>query len=269
MVKPDAPIGIFDSGVGGLSVLREIRRQLPWENLLYVADSRHVPYGNKSPEFIVQRSQALTAFLVRQQCKAIVIACNTATVAAAKILRQGYPDLPIIGMEPAVKPAVAASRCGTIGVLATVGTLKSAQFAGLLDKFARSVKVVTQPAPGLVECVEAGKLTAPATRKLVASFVEPLLAAGADTIVLGCTHYPFLRPLIQEIAGPNISLIDTGSAVARQVETRLREANLLRQGPQDATEIFYTSAPESSSHKAWDVLWPGHSVVQHSAELDG
>ncbi len=267
MMKIAAPIGIFDSGVGGLSVLREIRHQLPWENLLYVADSQHVPYGNKSPEFIIERSQVLAKFLLHQGCKALVIACNTATVGAAGKLRETYPEVPIIGMEPAVKPAVAATKCGIVGVLATVGTLKSAQFAGLLDKFATGVRVVTQPAPGLVECVEAGQLDTAETRQLVASFVEPLLAAGADTIVLGCTHYPFLRPLIQEIAGPHVTLIDTGKAVARQVEERLRAAHLLQTTAHPATENFYTSAPNTQSTAPWDVLWPGHGRVHHSGEI--
>lgn len=267
MLKIAAPIGIFDSGVGGLSVLREIREQLPWENLLYVADSHHVPYGNKSPEFIVERSRVLAKFLLQQGCKAVVIACNTATVGASRCLRQDYPTVPIIGMEPAVKPAVAATKCGIVGVLATVGTLQSAQFAGLLDKFASGVRVVTQPAPGLVECVEAGDLDSPETRKLVAHFVHPLLEAGADTIVLGCTHYPFLKPLIQEIAGPGVTLVDTGAAVARQVASRLHSAGLLQTTEVPGREIFYTSAPEAATTKAWDVLWPGHGAILHSPHL--
>jgi glutamate racemase len=266
MAKIAAPIGVFDSGVGGLSVLREIRRQLPWENLIYVADSRHVPYGSKSPEFIVARGRVLAKFLLEHECKAIVIACNTATVRAAQCLRQDYPAVPIVGMEPAVKPAVAATKCGIVGVLATVGTLQSAKFAGLLDKFATGVRVVTQPAPGLVERVEAGDLSSPATRALVASFVNPLLAAGADTIVLGCTHYPFLRPLIQELVGPSVTLIDTGAAVARQLTNRLHAAKLLQTQPQPAEEMFYTSAA-TADRSAWDVLWPSHGTVRHAAEI--
>lgn len=261
MLNINSPIGVFDSGVGGLSVLREIRRRLPWEDLIYVADSQHVPYGNKSPEFIVERSRVLADFLLGRGCKAIVIACNTATVGAASALRAEQPGVPIIGMEPAVKPAVAATKNGVVGVLATVGTLKSAQFAALLDKFAIGVQVVTQPAPGLVECVEAGELGSPATRSLVESFVSPLLEANVDVIVLGCTHYPFLRPLIQEIAGPNISLIDTGSAVARQLEARLKEQASLRQTPNEGTATFFTSGDPAAALAAWNVLWPEHDGV--------
>ena len=259
-MSPDqqtARVGLFDSGVGGLSVMREVRRLLPAEDLVYAADSRHVPYGNKSADFILNRSRRLTEFLRGKNCKAVVIACNTATVAAAAVLRAEFPGLPIIGMEPAVKPAVAASKRGIIGVLATVGTLQSAQFAALLDKFAASVRVVTQPAPGLVECVEAGALTVPATRKLAAQFVQPLVAAGVDVIVLGCTHYPFLRPLIQEIVGPDITLIDTGAAVARQLANRLQENALLRSSSQIGEEKFYTTGSLAATQTALSVLWPG------------
>lgn len=262
-----APVGIFDSGVGGLSVMREVRRLLPAEHLHYVADSLHVPYGNKSPDFILQRSRSLTQFLLAKGCKAIVIACNTATVAAAASLREEFPGLPIIGMEPAVKPAVLATAKGVVGVLATVGTLQSAQFAALLDKFAASVRVITQPAPGLVECVEAGALDAPATRELVAEFVRPLVAAGVDVIVLGCTHYPFLRPLIQEMAGPGITLIDTGAAVARQLALRLGECGLLNQSPAPGNETFQTTGSVSEARAALSVLWPKPMEVNREPDI--
>jgi glutamate racemase len=180
-----APIGVFDSGVGGLSVLREIHAQLPNEALLYVADSGHVPYGEKSAEFIRERSQKIAEFLLAQGAKALVLACNTATVAAVADLRERYPQLPIVGMEPAVKPAASATRSGVVGVLATTGTLKSARFAALLDRFASDVRVVTQPCPGLVECVEAGDLDSLAVRQLLQGYVDPLLAAGCDTLILG------------------------------------------------------------------------------------
>lgn len=262
MSNSSAPIGFFDSGVGGLSVLREVRRALPWEDVTYVADSLHVPYGSKSAEFILARSRALAHYLIDGLgCKALVIACNTATVAAAAVLRKEYPQTPIIAMEPAVKPAVAATRQGIVGVLATVGTLQSAQFAALLDRFAGTVQVVTQPAPGLVESVEAGALEAPETIALVQRFLEPILVAGADVVVLGCTHYPFLRSLIQRLAGPDIVLIDTGAAVARQLATRLTEAGLLHPEQEIPREIFLTSGDPVSADRALDVLWPGHSGV--------
>lgn len=221
-----SPIGIFDSGIGGLSVLRHIREHLPHEHLLYFADSQHAPYGAKSADFIIERSRALTEFLLAQGAKAIVVACNTATAAAIQTLRQEF-TLPIIGMEPAVKPAAAATKTGVIGVLATTGTLKSAQFAALLANYGQHIQVVTQACVGLVECVERGDLDSASTRALVRQYVTPLLNAGADTIVLGCTHYPFVRSIIAEVAGPEVSLIDTGAAVARHLEHRLQEAELI------------------------------------------
>lgn len=255
-----APIGVFDSGVGGLSVLREIRTRLPAESLIYVADCAHVPYGDKSPEFIRARARTLSGFLLQHGAKAIVIACNTATAAAAQSLRTTWPDVPIIGMEPAVKPAVAATRTGTVGVLATVGTLHSSRFAALLDDFARDVRVVVQPAPGLPEAVEAGDLDSPATRALVSRHLAPLLEAGVDTIVLGCTHYPFLKPLIAEIAGPHIALIDTGAAVARQVERRLEAASQLAPpANRPSPTRFWTTGELQTFARTLARLWPSES----------
>ncbi|MFV9684531.1 glutamate racemase [Pseudomonas sp. NY15367] len=227
MSQQEAPVGVFDSGVGGLSVLREIRQLLPNESLLYVADSGHVPYGEKSAEYIRERCVLITEHLLAQGAKALVLACNTATAAAGAELRARYPQLPIVGMEPAVKPAAAATRSGVVGVLATTGTLKSAKFAALLDRFANDVRVITQPCPGLVECIEAGELQAPATRQLLQGYVEPLLAEGCDTLILGCTHYPFLRPLLFELVPASVSLIDTGAAVARQLQRLLAQHDLL------------------------------------------
>lgn len=214
-------IGVFDSGVGGLSVLHHIRAAMPDARLIYVADSGHVPYGDKSPAYIEARSLAITNFLISEGAQAIVIACNTATAAAAHTLRSQYSQLPIIGMEPAVKPAVAATKSGVVGVLATVGTLESARFAALLEKYAGNVKIVTQSCPGLVELVERGDLRSVEARRLVERYTAPLLATGADTFILGCTHYPFLAPLIHEVAGAAITLIDTSAAVARELKRRV------------------------------------------------
>jgi glutamate racemase len=238
-VQQASAIGVFDSGVGGLSVLRHIRAQLPSLPLLYVADSGHVPYGDKTQDYIRERSLVLTEFLVRHGAAAVVIACNTATAAAAAHLRARL-DLPIIAMEPAVKPAVGATRTGVVGVLATVGTLESARFAALLEQYAGDVEIVTQACPGLVEQVEAGELATAATRELVVRYTRPLMERGADTIVLGCTHYPFLRPLIAQIVGPDVHLIDTGEAVARQVVRRLPEALIGRIDAQPS-ERFWTT----------------------------
>ncbi len=257
----DAPIGVFDSGVGGLSVLREIHALLPSESLLYVADSGHVPYGEKSPEFIRQRCRTLAAFLLERGAKALVLACNTATAAGVAELRELYPQLPIVGMEPAVKPAAAATRSGVVGVLATTGTLKSARFAALLDRFAGDVRVITQPCPGLVERIEGGELDSPATRALLQGWVAPLLAEGCDTLILGCTHYPFIKPLLRTLVPESVSLIDTGAAVARQLQRLLAERELLAAGPaQDAR--FWSSGDPQCLQAVLPLLWGQAGEVQ-------
>lgn len=253
-MNPNAPIGVFDSGVGGLSVLHDIRAVLPNEHLLYVADSGHVPYGAKSQNYIQTRSVLITHFLLNQGAQAIVIACNTATAAAASLLRTRF-DVPIIGMEPAVKPAAAATRSGVVGVLATVGTLKSAQFAGLLARFGSGIEVVTQSCPGLPEQVEAGDLDGALTRDMVTRYTTPLIERGADTIVLGCTHYPFLRPLIADIVGPDVALIDTGAAVARQLQRVLEDRVLLTATTTPGHERFWTSGDLLVAQRVISVLW--------------
>ncbi|MDD0841661.1 glutamate racemase [Pseudomonas sp. Gutcm_11s] len=240
-----APIGVFDSGVGGLSVLREIRARLPEESLLYVADSGHVPYGEKSAEFIRERSQRIAEYLREQGAKALVLACNTATAAAVADLRARYPELPIVGMEPAVKPAAAATRSGVVGVLATTGTLKSAKFAALLDRFANDIRVVTQPCPGLVEQVEAGELDSPHTRELLRGWVKPLLEEGCDTLILGCTHYPFIKPLLRELVPETVRLVDTGAAVAKQLQALLDQHGLRAQGPVQETRYWSSGDPQA------------------------
>ena len=244
-------IGVVDSGVGGLSVLREVRALLPDVSLGYVADSAYVPYGHLDADTIIRRTDILTRFLLDRGAGVIVVACNTATAAAVPGLRARLA-VPVVGMEPAVKPATAATRNGTIGVLATVGTLTSARFAALLDRFAGPVRVITRPCPGWVECVEEGRLDDPETRALVARDVTPVVADGADTLILGCTHYPFLRPLVEQCAGPDVTVVDTGRAVARQV-ARVWDASELQ--PSGATERFWTSGSEDRLRHALSVLW--------------
>jgi glutamate racemase len=212
------PIGVFDSGVGGISVLKEIRALLPDADLIYVADSGHCPYGGKSYAEIQARAGAIAGFLVEAGARVVVVACNTATAAAIETLRATFSDVPIVGMEPALKPAAAATRSGVVGVLATGATLGGERFAGLAARFSEGVELLTQACPGLVEQVERGDLDGPATRELLRRYVQPLLARGADTLVLGCTHYPFLREALVDLVGPRVALIDTGAAVARQVE---------------------------------------------------
>jgi glutamate racemase len=245
-------IGIFDSGLGGISVLKEIRARLPAASLAYVADSGWVPYGSRSEHVIRQRARAMGRFLVDHGAEIIVVACNTATAAAVPMLREQL-DIPVVGMEPAVKPATAATRNGIVGVLATVGTLRSARFAALLDQFGGEITVLTRACPGLVEQVEAGDLDGPKTRLLVEQFVPPLVHGGADTLVLGCTHYPFLRPLIQDVAGPEVTIIDTGEAVARRVE---QVAGALgRTFGATPGVAFWTSGDPVAQARALERLW--------------
>jgi glutamate racemase len=257
----DAPVAVFDSGVGGLSVLGEISRLLPNESLLYVADCGHIPYGEKTPEFIRQRCVAISEFFREKGAKALVLACNTATVAGVADLRERYPDWPIVGMEPAVKPAAAATRSGVVGVLATTGTLQSAKFAALLDRFAADVQVITQPCPGLVELIETGDLVSPAIRQLLHSYVQPLLMAGCDTIILGCTHYPFLKPLLREMIPASITLIDTGAAVARQLQRLLSQRDLLASGHSHSAQ-FWTSGDPENFRNILPLLWKKSDSVR-------
>ncbi|MFH0934515.1 MAG: glutamate racemase [Pseudomonadota bacterium] len=256
-------IGVFDSGVGGLSVLHHIRAALPDANLIYVADSAHVPYGDKSPAYIEARSLLLAHFLVSQGAEAIVIACNTATAAAAHMLRVKFSKMPIVAMEPAIKPAVAATRNSVVGVLATVGTLESARFAALLDKHAGSVKIITQGCPGLVDVVERGDLHSNEARRLVERYTAPLIKQMADTIILGCTHYPFLAPLIREVVGEEVALIDTGAAVARELKRRV-DAELPPRvtAGVTGTETFHTSGDAVQAVRIMSLLWGKEVAVE-------
>jgi len=259
-MQPAGAIGVFDSGVGGLSVLHHIRQTLPHETLIYVADSGHVPYGDKSPAYIEARSFAITRFLIEQGADAIVVACNTATAAAITSLRSRF-SLPIIGMEPAVKPAVAATQSGVVGVLATIGTLESARFAALLEKYAGEVEIVTQGCPGLVELVEGGELASSVARSLIERYTAPLLARGADTLILGCTHYPFLAPLLRKVAGEQIKLVDTGAAVARELQRRI-QTELPQRASTNGTAHFFTSGDAAHATRIMSVLWGDEISVQ-------
>lgn len=229
----NAPIGVFDSGVGGLSVLRHIRAQLPDEELLYFADSAYSPYGGKTEEFVAERSLAIADFLVGQGAKALVVACNTATIAAIKKVRSHYPDLPIVGVEPGLKPGAAATRNGKVGVIATERALRGEKFLLLRDQIsaASNATFLLQGCPGLADQIELGELDTDATRALLERFIVPLLDQDADTLVLGCTHYPFVLAAIDAIiarSGKDVVLIDTGDAVARQLARLLAAAGTLR-----------------------------------------
>lgn len=211
------PIAMLDSGVGGLSVLREVRRYLPNEDVIYFADQGHVPYGPRPLEEIRSFAEAITRFFLARQAKVIVVACNAASAASLHHLRQTFPDVPFVGMEPAVKPAAQNSESGVIGVITTKATYQGELFASAIDRFATGVEVVTQVCPEFVRLVEAGELATPEVREAARAYLAPLLEAGIDQLVLGCTHFPFLTPVLREVVGPDVEIVDPSPAVARQV----------------------------------------------------
>lgn len=253
-------VGVFDSGVGGLSVLKAIHELLPAEDLLYIADSAHAPYGDLPPERIRERSESITRHLVEHGAKAVVVACNTATAIAVEHLRSAFL-LPIIAIEPAVKPAVHRTQSGTVGVLATTATLSSSRYAALLARYGDRAKVIAQACPGLVERVEAGDWHSAATLELVRRYVEPLLAAGADQLVLGCTHYPFLRALIEQVAGPAVEILETGPAVAAELRRRLQLEGLLEEPAGQGTVEFLTSGDPERLMPIVQRLWQGPAAL--------
>jgi glutamate racemase len=221
------PIGVFDSGVGGLSVLRAIRRELPAEQIVFLGDQFHVPYGPRRLEEVRNFSEQITRFLIKQGAKLIVVACNTASAAALHTLRDLFPQVPFVGMEPAVKPAAEHTQSGVVGVLATPATFQGALYASVIERFANGVTVLQSTCPGLVEQIENGRLEAPETRSILESALRPMMRQDIDTIVLGCTHYPFVIPLIQSIVGPHVHVIDPAPAVARQVRRLLAAGGML------------------------------------------
>jgi glutamate racemase len=259
--EPDQPIGVFDSGVGGLSVLREIRRELPAEDLIYVADSGFAPYGDKPTDYVSSRAAAIAEFLMSQQAKALVVACNTATGVAAEALRARY-QVPIIAIEPAIKPAVAQTRSRVVGVIATTQTLAGEKFTRLAETYASGVKIVSQPCPGLMERVETGDLDSARTLALVDRYVRPLVDQGADTIVLGCTHYPFLSAAIRRAAGPGVTVIDSSVPVARQLRRRLVESGLCAPEDRRGTEQFWTTGIPAEVRLVVAQLWSPDAQVR-------
>ena len=265
----DAPIGVFDSGVGGMSVLRHIQAQLPHENLIYLADSGYAPYGGKPEQLIAERSLAIAQFLIAQGAKALVVACNTATVAAIKMLRAHYPDLPLVGVEPGLKPAAAASRNGKVAVLATEVTLAGEKFLLLRDQVsgATNAAFTLQGCPGLVDRIELGQFDTPDTLAMLEGYLLPLLAQGVDTVVLGCTHYPFVRASIERILAKagraDVVLVDTGDAVARQLVRLLAAADCLRPASEvPATLQAFTTASGSALSVAFSSLLALAPVVK-------
>lgn len=252
--NPSSPIGIYDSGVGGISVLRTLRAELPEESFIYVADSGHAPYGDRDQAFLESRANEIFSFFASQQVKAAVLACNTISVAAAATLRSRYP-IPIIAMEPAIKPAIQQTNSGTILVLATTYTTRSPSVSRLCALFAGDSRVLLQACPGLVELVEQGRFNAPETLELLNRYLSPGLQDGADTIVLGCTHYAFLSEQIAAIAGPGIAVIEPSQAIARQLQRRLQELHA-EPGLTPPATAFYTSGDAGQLERFLDYLQP-------------
>jgi glutamate racemase len=247
-----APVGLFDSGVGGLSVLREIRAALPAESIYYVADSAHAPWGDKPPSFVRDRGLKIARFLVAQGAKAIVIGSNTGTAGSAEALRSNL-TVPVVGIEPGIKPAVSASKSRVVGAIVPAAVGGSDRLASLLERFGTDVRVIVQPVPGLVEHIEAADLDGPELRRMVEGYVRPMLDAGADAIVLGSTHYVFLKPLLAELAGPDVALIETGAAVARQLAHVLDDRGLRAEGVAGG-ERFWTSGDPAASTRVISAL---------------
>ena len=271
VVDANGSIGIFDSGVGGLTVLLQIQAKLPHENLVYLADQAHVPYGPR-PDAEVQRfSLEISRFLINQGAKIIVVACNTASAAALDYLRRTILDIAFVGMEPAIKPGAGETKSGRVGVLATAGTFDSQRYANLMTRFAREVTVFEDPCPGLVERIEDGDLDSPETMWILRSALTPMLKENIDTLVLGCTHYPFVVPLIEQIVGPGVSIIDPAPAVAMQTLRILEKQSLVTPSDSPGTTTAYTSGNPDSFHslilKLLGLDIPASSVIWTSGEL--
>lgn len=255
----ESAIGVFDSGVGGLSVLRAAHALLPHEQFMYIADSAHAPYGERDAEHIVNRCLAITEFLHRQPrpVKALVVACNTASVLAIDKLRNAF-DIPIVGIEPAIKPAASITRSGVVGVMATSRTVQSPGVKRLCELYGQNVEVILKPCPGLVDCIERAELSTPETVQLLSGFITPMLDAGADTIVLGCTHYPFVRDAIQKIVGNSVTVIEPGAAVARQLGRQLDRFSL--RAKNNACSVgerttFYSTGKIGDAAATISLLW--------------
>lgn len=251
--KKLAPIGIFDSGVGGLSVLRAIRELMPDEAIIYFGDQGHVPYGPRPLQQVRDFSEGIARFLLGNDVKIIVVACNAASAAALAYLRQTFLDIPFVGMEPAVKPAVEHTGTGVVGILATPATFQGALYASVVERFAAGVKLLQSTCPGLVQQIELGDLEGPLTRTILETALIPMLKEGIDTVVLGCTHYPFVIPLIQQIVGEKVRVIDPAPAVARQTNRLLRANGELSQAEGSGEIQFFTSG----NIQAFQNLLPG------------
>ena len=254
-------VGVFDSGVGGLSVLKAIRQNQPGVDLFYIADCAHAPYGSRAPEFIERRAKKIAGALIDAGAQVIVVACNTATTVAVQGLRSQFA-IPIVAMEPAIKPAVTLSKTGVVAVLATERTLESASVKSLCRDFGAKARILLQACPGLVEQVESGELATPRTRHMLHDFIQPLLDQGVDTLVLGCTHYVFLRIAIQQIAGPQVQIVESSAAVAQQVTKQLGNKTLPGMHKPSGREIFFTTGSVDQAQIIFSQLWGGELEVR-------
>jgi glutamate racemase len=263
------PIGIFDSGVGGLSILSEIVRLLPNEDTIYFADSANCPYGQRAHSEIGELSRAIVRFLLESSAKVVVVACNTASAVALSALRSEFPHVPFVGMVPALKPATLQTRNGRIGILATPTTLEGQLFADVVSRFGTDVEIISRACPGLVEQVESGDVLGPETVALLERYVESLLNAGIDTLILGCTHYPFLTPTIRNIVGEDIAIVDPSPAIARQTARVLAQSDLLRNDDTRGNRKYYTTGDGRTFRRVLktligdsgtviEVRWHGH-----------
>ena len=261
-MRKQSPIGIFDSGLGGLTVFEDIHALLPHEDLIYIADSAFAPYGDKDSALIVQRACVLADFLLQtHHIKALVVACNTATAEAVHILRERL-QIPVIGMEPAIKPAVALTQSGVVAVLATANTLQSDKFSKLLDSHQHQARIITQPCAGWVEAIEQGDLHSDCTKVLVGKYVQPLLEEGADTFVLGCTHYPLLEPVMRDLLGEQVHVISTGGAVAKRLQHQLAAQHVLNPQREGGKQSFWTSGDGKQVSSMASALFQREIVFQ-------
>ena len=279
MSQPSQPIGVFDSGVGGLSVLRAMRQLMPEESVIYFGDQGHVPYGPRPMKQVRDFSESITRFLLDQGAKLVVVACNAASAAALHHLREKFPVVPFVGMEPALKPAAEHTQSGRVGVLATPATFQGALYASVLERFANGVQVLQHTCPGLVGQIEQGDLEGDKTRMILEEALQPMLEQGIDTVVLGCTHYPFVIPLIERIVGESVRVIDPAPAVAKQAQ-RLLEARGWNNPNEERTEILLYTSGEVDSLKSmlprllgesgtiYPVTWLDDCHLEQQARLD-
>lgn len=245
MISNNNPIGFFDSGVGGTSILKEVITLLPFENTIYLSDSKNAPYGQKSKDEIIALCIKNTEFLLAKKCKIIVVACNTATTNAIGFLREKYA-IPFIGIEPAIKPAALVTKTKIIGILATKGTLNSSLFEKTSNSISKDITIKETIGKGLVELIEAGKLNSEEINQLLLQYLKPMIESDIDSLVLGCTHYPYLIPQIRKIVGSKIKIIDSGEAVARQTKAILEKNGLIKKDSKNGSHIIYINKDKTA-----------------------